>query len=96
MKSKLFKIAHNIKSQFDSFAEALKYAWRLIKLRAKMLKGQAEFSFLKKDGSIRKAVGTLNVETKGTGSEQYKTFNFFDVESNGWRSFQITSLLECK
>ncbi len=58
MKTKLFKIAHAIKAQFATFGEALKQAWRIIKLQSRMMVGNASFKFRKVDGSIREAVGT--------------------------------------
>ena len=95
MKTELFKIAHSIKEKFNSFGEALKSAWRVIKMKIKMKKGNVSFKFVKKDGSIREAVGTLNVDYthKGSKSKNYSVFNYFDLESNGWRSFQVHGLI---
>lgn len=95
MKTLLFKIAHSIKGQFASFSEALKQAWKVIKLRMKLSRGNASFKFVKVDGTIREAVGTLNIqyEAKGTKEKNYSLFNYYDVISEGWRSFKVANLI---
>lgn len=96
-KSKLFHIAHSIKHQFNSFADALRKAWVIIKLRARMKKQIVSFKFKKVDGSIREAKGTLMAnmlpEIKGTSNKvNHSVMAYFDVEANAFRSFKITNL----
>lgn len=93
MKSLLFKIAHTVKSKFNSFSEALKYAWKVIKLRMKMKKGIVSFRFKKVDGSIREAVGTLPATPQGSGKPNLKVFTYFDVEKNDYRCSRIDALI---
>lgn len=96
MKTKLFKIAHAIKSQFATFGEALKQAWKIIKLQARMMVGNVSFKFRKVDGSIREAVGTLTVkyESKGNGKPmQVDSMMYYDTEANGFRSFKVFNLV---
>jgi len=95
MKSRLFKIAHAIKANYASFSEALKMAWKTIRLRAKLKAGVVSFAFKKVDGSIRKAIGTLNDVPASTGVKypNYSVFIYFDVEANGYRSAKIENLL---
>lgn len=95
MKTLLFKIAHSIKSSFNTFGQALKQAWKIIKLRMKMKFRNVAFSFKKVDGSIRNAVGTLNIsyESKGGKAINYGVINYFDTEVNGWRSFKAENLI---
>lgn len=48
------------------------------------------------DGSLRKAKWTLQDVSsliKGTGSENYKTVRYFDVDANGFRSFKVENLI---
>lgn len=50
------------------------------------------FKFVKKDGTIRKAKGTLAEsiipEIKGNGAEKPSSIlTYYDVEKKGWRSF---------
>lgn len=88
-----------IKKNGLSHSEAMRIAWMNIKLRAKMLTGSVKFSYLKKDGTIRVAVGTLasNMlpEIKGTGSATVKSNQcYFDTEKQSFRSFIKINLLE--
>jgi len=97
MKSLVFKTAWQIASDFATFAEALKHAWQLIKLKYAMLKGVVEFSYRKVDGSIRTAVGTLqaphvNYEFKGKASTT-KTMAYFDLEQGAFRCFKIENFI---
>lgn len=56
-----------------------------------------EFEFIKKDGTIRKAKGTNKIElipesqlSTGTGrkyTENPNVTKYFDIEKEGWRSF---------
>src|SRR5690606_5509881 len=95
-RSRLFRIAHAIKSQFQSFAAALAHAWRVIKLQARMLLCDVAFQYRKVDGSIREAVGTLNFsyETKGSGrTAPADSMVYFDRTANGIRSFKILNLV---
>ncbi|SUJ19110.1 Uncharacterised protein [Sphingobacterium spiritivorum] len=59
MKSLVFKTAWQIAKNFSSFSRALSYAWKVVKLRIKMLSKVVEFKYEKVDGSIRTAIGTL-------------------------------------
>mgnify|MGYP001217248065 CR=1 FL=1 len=61
-----------------------------------MHKGIVTFAYEKADGSLRKAKGTLkDVQSliKGTGSENYKTVRYFDVDANGFRSFKVENFI---
>ena len=95
MKSLLFKIAHTVKSSLNSFSEALKYAWKVIKLRMKMKKGIVSFRFKKVDGSIREAVGTLPATPQSDSNRKpnLKVFTYFDVEKNDCRCSRIDALI---
>ena len=78
-----------------TMSEALKQAWMQFKLRARMLKGIVKFYFMKADGSVRKAYGTLlNVPaTKGMRGPQKGCQTYYDVEKNEWRCYRIERLL---
>ena len=66
--------------------------------------GKVEFKYTKKNGEERTAIGTLNIEImgsenapKGTGYEITDTnIRYYDLNSNGWRSFIIDNLIEWK
>lgn len=100
-KSKLFKVAYAIlrKAQAATFSEALKAAWKAMKIYTRMLTGTVEFTFRKVNGEIRHAVGTLcNLDyvAKGTGSQSDKNADvicFWDCEKNAFRSFKASTLI---
>jgi hypothetical protein len=75
-------------------------------LKQKLHSGIVTFTFRKKDGTERKAVGTTKIElvpeafrpkqkeastTQEIGKSSTQTY--FDVEKNAWRSLQKESLL---
>ena len=79
-----------------AFAVCLSKAWALYRLTKRMHKEIVTFAYEKADGSLRKAKGTLKDVSnliKGTGSENYKTVRYFDVEANGFRSFKVEHLI---
>lgn len=94
MKTTLFNIAHSIRSEFTTFGQALKYSWKIIKLRIAMLSGIVSFSYTKKDGSNRPANGTLNVdyERKSDRKPNYSIFTYFDTDADGWRSCGVMNV----
>lgn len=79
-----------------SFAVCLAKAWALFRLKRKMAKGVVKFAYEKVDGTLRVAYGTLknaNKLVKGTGVSSVKTFNYYDMEANSFRSFRIENLV---
>lgn len=97
MKSRVFKTAWQIASNFSTFAEALKHAWELIKLKYAMMRGVVKFSYKRVDGTIRAAVGTLqDLHAKygfqGTAKTN-KTMVYFDLEMGAFRCFKIENLI---
>ena len=62
-------------------------------LREALNKGTIQFAFRKKDGNLRIALGTTNMELvpvddhpKGTGKSSSKQVPYFDLKKNSWRS----------
>ena len=83
-------------------SQALKYAWWFESFRTKLSTGKYRFSYFKKEGSIREAVGTLNFDLIPPEQrpkvlkpdivdqvEKYTTFTYYDLTVHGWRSFCI-------
>lgn len=97
MKKRLFNIAWSIVDQFNSFAEALVHAWKVIKLQyALTVNALVGFTYKKVDGSIRKAIGTLkNIPSTTTNSRKvnYGVLTYFDCEQNAWRSAKVENLI---
>ncbi|WP_301856114.1 SH3 beta-barrel fold-containing protein [uncultured Duncaniella sp.] len=101
-KSKLFRIAHSIlkRAHVGSFSEALRLAWKAVKIYAGMLVGEVKFTFRKANGEIREAVGTLcNIEYHPVGGGNTRkdrpaeTICFWDVEKHAFRSFNASTLV---
>ena len=74
-------------------------------LQEKMLEQAVKFQFKKKDGTIRDAVGTLNLdlmvqedgkkyEFKTSGKPECPTtMGYWDLEKKMWRSFVLTQFI---
>ena len=75
---------------------ALKFAWWFEDFRKKLRTGVYRFSYFKEEGSIREAVGTLDMMLipddqmpKGVGTPAISTVPYFDLEKQEWRSFRL-------
>lgn len=88
-------MAWELVHEFTSFAKALTQAWKILKLRAKMLVGNVAFKFRKVNGEIREAVGTLNFiyESKGTGKSSPSDSMVYMEEGKGIRSCKLVNIL---
>ena len=87
-----------IKKNGYSKSEALRVAWANIKLKAQMKSRIVKFWFVKVDGSLREAFGSLaeNVvpQTLGAGRKTNDTCQtYFDTEKGEWRCFKKANLL---
>lgn len=79
----------------DNLTESIKV------LKEKLHEGEVNFTFEKKDGSLRTAKGTLNVQIMGEEnapkgidySKSDTVTRYFDLNSNGWRSFTNEKLI---
>ena len=88
-----------LRGQSITSSQALKYAWWFEAFRAKLSTGVYRFSYLKKDGSIREARGTLDLsripldkwpkDTNVNHIPSPEAFAYYDVEAEGWRSFRL-------
>ncbi|PTB96321.1 DUF2693 domain-containing protein [Marivirga lumbricoides] len=98
-RSFVFKRAHEIrKSTGKAMAVCLAKAWQLYRLAKSMAKGAVNFAYEKKDGSLRKATGTLkDVHTmvKGTSnnSSSPKVLHYFDIDAQGFRCFKVENFI---
>lgn len=96
-RTSVFKRAYEMmKATGKTFSICLSKAWAIYRLSKRMKKETVRFTYEKADGTLRKAIGTLkdiNNLIKGTGKENYKTFNYYDVEAKGFRSFKVENLI---
>jgi hypothetical protein len=70
-------------------------------LKKRMMRGEVcRFAYMKKDGSVRIAVGTLqkqavqaNVEGTGIPKRYFGMFAYLDLEKMAWRGFKETNFI---
>ena len=82
-----------VKRNGMSMAEAMKCAWCNHKVRTAMMSRIVKFYFLKVDGSIREAYGTLKSDIVPPTSESNRKKNvivqvYYDTEKAAWRCFK--------
>ncbi len=89
-----------VKTNLLTMSEALKRAWKEAKLEHGLKSGIKHFTFIKKDGSLRFAVGTLCpsltpslVGNKGQRKHNPNIQIFYDMEKHEWRSFIKSNLI---
>lgn len=82
-----------------SMSEALKTAWRNIKVKMMMKQRIVKFYFQKVDGSLREAYGTLSESIVPTTGEAGRRANdtvqtYYDTEKGAWRCFKKANLIK--
>ena len=90
------------KEQKEKFIKMEKFEVNINDFKNALRKGVVNFKYKKKNGEIRDAKGTLNVEVmgeentpKGTGYDIVDTnIRYYDLNSEGWRSFIAENLIE--
>lgn len=88
------------KATGEAWRSCMLKAWELYRLAKAMRAGVVSFSYLKTDGTIRDAVGTLQdvpagatLRGKKMTKPSYKTLAYFDVEKKAFRCFRIENLI---
>ena len=89
MKSKVFKLAHSIKHFFNSFANALKAAWRIVKMQAGI---KTNISFAKEDGEVREAE-VIAISSLSTLEKGFVRFVEIVDGVSQWRSFRLERMI---
>lgn len=97
-RSKVFKRAHEIARKTNkSFAVCLSKAWALYRLAKAMTKrDEVCFTYEKKDGTLRRAYGTLKGVgqfIKGTGRTSTGVFHYWDLEAVAFRCFRVENFI---
>lgn len=90
------------REQKEKFIKMEKFEVNINDFKNALRKGVVNFKYKKKNGEIRDAKGTLNVEImgeentpKGTGYDIVDTnIRYYDLNSEGWRSFITENLIE--
>lgn len=96
--SRVSKMAWRLVKGFGfTMSEAMKKAWAMTKMRAKMNDGIVEFYYMKKDGTKRFASGTLShnivPQTQGDRQPSKNCFVYYDTDKNAWRSFCVNNFI---
>lgn len=80
-----------------AFAVCLSKAWQLYRLSKEMkTKDEVCFTYEKKDGTLRRAFGTLKDVSqfiKGNGIQTPKVFNYWDLEAVAFRCFKVENFI---
>jgi hypothetical protein len=98
---RVMKYANQLrKSTVEPWKVCMIKAWQLYKLAKAMRQGEVTFYYYKADGSVRKAIGTLQnlpagitLGGKKMTKPSYKTLAYFDTEKQSFRSFKIENLI---
>ncbi|MCC8173282.1 MAG: SH3 beta-barrel fold-containing protein [Odoribacter sp.] len=98
-RTKVFNQAYEVhRNTGEAFGKCLAKAWDIYRLEKKMNEGIVDFSYIKTDGSFRKAKGTLKEVKKFVKGEgrtiSMKVLCYFDVDVNDFRSFRIENLVD--
>ena len=97
-KSQVCRTANALRRKGMNASEAMTRAWVVVKLKEKMRNGVADFVYIKKDGSVRIATGTLdpvltNYTPKGSGADYSPAYvRYYDLEKKAFRQFAAASL----
>lgn len=88
-----------VKRNGYTMSEALKCAWANMKLMGQMKDRIVKFYFLKVDGTVREAYGTLRRELVPETGKSDKAKNdtvqcYYDTERQSWRSFKKANLIK--
>ena len=88
-----------LRSSHLNRSEAVRRAWKVVKLKLKLAAGQTvQFAFEKADGTVRQAIGlaaktgSFLINGRGHATPQ-ANFLYFDVEAAGFRSFAKSRIL---
>jgi len=99
-------MAHILREKRPDFAwrDLVLHAWYFVRFRRWLRNHVVKFTYFKKDGSIRQAIGTTNlffvplsqmpktlvVDRK---NKCYNTITYFDLEKQEWRSFDVRNFI---
>ena len=107
----VMRLAHHMSDEYGmGMGKALKLAYMAAAVLNRLGKGEAEFVFLKDDGSLREARGTLcrgidpdfdNYEGKGDGKRRDNSntegiYTYWDLERHAFRNFKAANLIDVR
>ena len=82
-----------------TLSAAFKQAWKVVKAKQEMKAGKVNFTYTKKDGTLRPATGTTAPTLTGytpKGGAKVRKYNplyvrYYDVDAQGFRQFNAAS-----
>lgn len=89
----------------ENMSVALKQAWWFESFRDALFNGFARFTYYKKDGTTRTALGTRSIllipadkapkcpQVNDEWGESAKAIPYFDLEKKEWRSFSVLNFV---
>ena len=100
IRQKVMHYAHSLYGTLEmTWRDCLRRAWKIIRLVIRLHEGSVYFTYLKTDGTLRKAFGTLRVGdiAPSSGSRMKKPNHsvicYFDLDKWQYRSFRIRNLV---
>lgn len=105
MKSQVMKLAALLRKAGLGLSAAVKQAWDVIRLRVKLALTDEKgmwIKYTKADGTVREALATRNIKaipfehrpkTGVVSSSVGIAITYFDILSDGWRSFRADRLI---
>lgn len=107
---RLMRTANYIRKEHPAngnMAFALRSAWWFESFRDALSNGLARFTYYKKDGTIRTALGTRSLslipvdklpkgdmsDDASTWEDNVKAIPYFDLDKNEWRSFSVLNFV---
>ncbi|MBO5619455.1 MAG: DUF2693 domain-containing protein, partial [Paludibacteraceae bacterium] len=94
-----------VNSPMLTWSDALKLAWYFVRFKQRLKQGICTFTFVKHDGSVREAKGTLHPllipddkKPKGDMSDgaalpNFKSIAYFDLDKQDWRAFSLENFV---
>lgn len=82
-----------------SMSACLRKAWELVRLGRALHEGVVNIVYLKKDGSTRKALATLNIGPAASSARTFtrpespKVFTYWDLQKGDFRCFKCENLI---
>lgn len=92
-RSKVAQLANALHYQRGlTLSAAWTKAWKVIKLKKQLREGQANFTYQKKDGTLRHATGTTNQQYFDYTRKTSRTYSplyirYFDIDREAFRQF---------
>ena len=101
MMKEVMNMAHRafqLKGAVMSWSECLKQAWAVVKLKLRMKKQVVEFFYMKMNGEVRQAFGTLmsshiDYTPNGKGKTYKDCIKYWDEVKGEWRQFKAYNFL---